>query len=101
MPSTGFVSDFSLRQLGKDGTDSARLTPLGRRKLGVVENLPDAISAAPEFAPGLILGALAGIAYGLYEDFKADDGIPHRWWQMGAIGAVLGVVAQVALITLS
>lgn len=66
-----------------------------------MENLPDALRAAPEFAPGLILGALAGIAYGLYEDFKADDGIPHRWWQFGGIGAVLGVIAQVTLVNLS
>lgn len=66
-----------------------------------MDHLADALRAAPEFAPGLILGALAGIAYGLYEDFQADDGIPHRWWQMGSIGAVLGVVAQVALVTLS
>jgi hypothetical protein len=66
-----------------------------------MENLPDALNAMPQLAPGLILGALAGIGYGLFEDHKADDGIPHRWWQYGGLGVILGGLAWIVLINIS
>ncbi len=69
--------------------------------MGIVENLPNAIDAMPGLAPGLILGAMAGLGYGFYEDVKADDGLPHRWWQFGGLGAILGGFAWIALSTLS
>lgn len=58
-----------------------------------MENVPDLLAAAPGLAPGIILGLMGGVLYGLNEDRKADDGVPHRWWQTGAIGALLGGVA--------
>lgn len=65
-----------------------------------MENLPDALNALPRFAPGLIIGAIVGVVYGLYADHKADD-VPHRWWQYGGLGIVLGGIAWWALLELS
>lgn len=55
-----------------------------------MENLPSALEAMPQLAPGLILGAVLGSLWGLYEDHKADDGVPHRWWQAGGLGTLIG-----------
>lgn len=65
-----------------------------------MENLPAALNAMPELAPGFILGALAGMGYGFYEDLKEGD-IPHRWWQYGALGVALGGFAWIGLLTAS
>lgn len=73
---------------------------MGGHMFCAMENLPAALNVMPELAPGLILGALAGIGYGLYEDLQADD-IPHRWWQYGGIGVAIGAVAWLGLLTLS
>ena len=56
-----------------------------------MENVPAFLAAFPELAPGIFLGTVFGVGYGLYEDWKASDGgLPHRWWQAGGIGAGVG-----------
>lgn len=66
-----------------------------------MENFPDWLNAMPQLGPGLIIGALAGIGYAFYLDWKADEDIPHSWWQYGSVGAMLGALAWMALLELS
>jgi hypothetical protein len=66
-----------------------------------MDGLPGALAALPQLAPGIILGAVAGIAYGFYTDYKSDEDIPTSWWQLGGLGGSLGAVAWMVLLNIS
>jgi hypothetical protein len=65
-----------------------------------VEDVPELLRLLPELAPGVVLGVLAGIGYGFYEDHGQGE-LPVSWWHCSGVGAVLGAFAWLALMTLS
>lgn len=60
-----------------------------RRSLPSWKTFRPCSGAFPELAPGIFLGTLVGVGYGVYEDGKENE-LPVSWRQPGGAGAVLG-----------
>lgn len=57
-----------------------------------MENLGTAMAQLPALAPGLLLGALAGVGHGIYHDRKDGKGPMEggTFWGAGGLGMVVG-----------
>ncbi len=60
-----------------------------------MENLPEWLELFPELAPGILLGAIAGVLLGIARPGEHIEGV--NAWQWGGAGAVLGALGWYAL----
>lgn len=63
-----------------------------------MDNVPRLVEQFPDLWPGILLGLIAGVAYGFYHDYQEKQDLPVSWWQFGGLGAALGVLAWALLV---
>lgn len=61
-----------------------------------MEDLPDALAKLPELAPGMVIGTIAGLVYGIVQDVRRDE--LGNFWSAGGLGFVAGAVGWWILI---
>ena len=64
------------------------------------DKLGDALTELPELAPGLIIGALVGSAWGVWHDYRRGKGPMEgrSFWGAGGLGMVIGAFAWLYLV---
>ena len=64
-----------------------------------MDKFGEALANFPDLAPGIVVGTLVGMAFGIRKDIKAGEA--GNWWQLGGIGFALGAVAWFAILILA
>lgn len=64
-----------------------------------MENIPEWLALFPQLAPGIVLGAIAGVVLGIARPGEHLEGV--QAWQFGGVGAVLGALGWFVLIGLA
>jgi hypothetical protein len=64
-----------------------------------MEDFAEALAKLPQLAPGIIIGTVIGLGWGLYQDRRKEE--VGNFWQAAGLGLVLGAVGWWLLLELS